>query len=143
MRHRIIAAVAVLLFGAPPAHAAGQVERDQVERDQVMRGVAALQGAAQAAIDQGEVPGLSVAIVNVELHGQKLHLTAKEFRLRFPTEFTPSTPQSPFARVSCSPSALRACPPSLSVARDLPAPRDGPPLQKSVQARWREPRASP
>ncbi len=39
-----------------------------------------------------------------------------------PTEFTPSTPQSPFARVSCSPSALRACPPSLSVARDLPAP---------------------
>ena len=36
--------------------------------------------------------------------------------------FTPSTPQSPFARVSCSPSALRACPPSLSVARDLPAP---------------------
>ena len=63
MRHRIIAVVAVLLFGGPPAHAAGQVGRDQVERDQVMRGVAALQGAAQAAIDQGEVPGLSVAIV--------------------------------------------------------------------------------
>jgi hypothetical protein len=28
-----------------------------------------------------------------------------------PTELTPSTPQSPFARVSCSPFALRACPP--------------------------------
>ena len=38
------------------------------------------------------------------------------------TEFTPSTPQSPFAWVSCSPFALRACPPSLLVARDLPAP---------------------
>jgi CubicO group peptidase (beta-lactamase class C family) len=63
MRHRIIAAVAVLFFAAPPAHAAGQVGRDQVERDQVMRGVAALQRAAQAAVDQGEVPGLSVAIV--------------------------------------------------------------------------------
>src|ERR1700722_4088586 len=62
MRHRIIAAVAVLFFAAPPAHAAGQVGRDQVERDQVMRGVAALQRAAQAAVDQGEVPGLSVAI---------------------------------------------------------------------------------
>jgi CubicO group peptidase (beta-lactamase class C family) len=61
MRRRIIAAVAVLFFGAPLAHAAGQV--DQVERDQVLRGVAALQRAAQAAVDQGEVPGLSVAIV--------------------------------------------------------------------------------
>jgi hypothetical protein len=73
-------------------------------------------------------------------HGQKLHLTAKEFRLRFPTEFTPSTPQSPFARVSCSPSALRACPPSLSVARDLPAARDGHRFEspQEVGAFWRD-----
>jgi hypothetical protein len=54
MRHRIIAAVAVLFFGAPLAHAAGQV--DQVERDQVMRGVAALQRAAQAAVDLDRLP---------------------------------------------------------------------------------------
>ena len=63
MHQRINVVVAMVFFATLPAYAADQVGRDQVGRDQVMRGVAAVQRAAQATVDQGEVPGLSIAIV--------------------------------------------------------------------------------
>jgi hypothetical protein len=63
VHQRINVVVAMVFFATLPAYAADQVGRDQVGRDQVMRGVAAVQRAAQATVDQGEVPGLSIAIV--------------------------------------------------------------------------------